>query len=87
MTMVLELTETQKETLRRYAVSNGVTEEKAIVQLVEALPNQPVTEEAPSPRVAGLNKGWVAYMALDFDDPLPDEFWLGDEANDPLYQK
>ena len=87
MTMVLELTEAQKETLRRYSVTKGLTEEKALVQLVEGLPTAPVPDEVPAPRIAGLNKGWVGYMASDFDDPLPDEFWLGDETNAPLYQK
>jgi antitoxin (DNA-binding transcriptional repressor) of toxin-antitoxin stability system len=33
----------------------------------------------PSPgrkRVMGLHRG-AAWMSEDFDDPLPDEFWLG----------
>ena len=30
----------------------------------------------PAPRVAGLNAGKF-WMAPDFDDPLPDEFWFG----------
>ncbi|HEY6804880.1 MAG TPA: type II toxin-antitoxin system Phd/YefM family antitoxin [Pyrinomonadaceae bacterium] len=29
-------------------------------------------------RVAGLNRGTVS-MSEDFDKPLPDEFWLGQE--------
>jgi antitoxin (DNA-binding transcriptional repressor) of toxin-antitoxin stability system len=29
-------------------------------------------------RVAGLNRGAMK-MHEDFDDPLPDEFWLGNE--------
>lgn len=29
-------------------------------------------------RVAGLFKGKI-WMSDDFDDPLPDEFWLGEE--------
>lgn len=36
---------------------------------------QPRTE----PRKPGLNAG-KGTMAPDFDDPLPDEFWLGDDA-------
>ncbi len=31
-----------------------------------------------SKRVAGLGKGTI-HMAPDFDDPLPDSFWLGEE--------
>ena len=29
-------------------------------------------------RIAGLTPG-VAHMSPDFDDPLPDSFWLGEE--------
>lgn len=29
------------------------------------------------PRVLGLNAGQI-WMSDDFDDPLPDEFWLGE---------
>lgn len=31
------------------------------------------------PRVPGLNEGAVTWISDDFDDPLPDEFWLGEE--------
>jgi Protein of unknown function (DUF2281) len=34
-----------------------------------------------SPRIFGLHAGQV-WMSDDFDDPLPDEFWFGE--NDPL---
>ena len=30
-------------------------------------------------RVAGLHPGAIV-MSPDFDDPLPDEFWLGKDA-------
>ncbi len=29
-------------------------------------------------RVAGLHPG-IAWVSEDFDEPLPDEFWLGDK--------
>ena len=35
-------------------------------------PNQPTFQ-----RVAGLHDGQIS-MSDDFNDPLPDEFWLGD---------
>lgn len=28
-------------------------------------------------RVMGLHRGVVAWMSDDFDEPLPDEFWVG----------
>jgi hypothetical protein len=31
-----------------------------------------------SPRILGLNRGAMK-MRADFDEPLPDEFWLGEE--------
>ena len=31
------------------------------------------------PRVAGLHEGQTV-VSDDFDDPLPDEFWLGKDA-------
>ena len=30
-------------------------------------------------RTPGLGKGSVLYVADDFDDPLPDSFWLGED--------
>lgn len=33
----------------------------------------------PEKRIIGLHRGNVTYMADDFDDPLPEEFWSGDE--------
>jgi hypothetical protein len=31
------------------------------------------------PRIVGLHEG-MAWVADDFDSPLPDEFWLGKDA-------
>jgi len=33
-------------------------------------------QESESPRVLGLHQG-QGWMSEDFDEPLPDEFWLG----------
>lgn len=30
-------------------------------------------------RIPGLGKGDIVWISDDFDDPLPDEFWLGDD--------
>lgn len=37
----------------------------------------PVPAPATQPRVLGMHPGSMA-MAPDFDDPLPDKFWLGE---------
>lgn len=46
--------------------------------------DRPVARLVPIPspvrkRVMGLHRG-VAWMSDDFDEPLPDEFWLGGDA-------
>lgn len=33
---------------------------------------------AKKKRVAGLNRGTI-WMSEDFDEPLPDDFWIGQE--------
>lgn len=38
----------------------------------------PVVTHAKKKRVAGLNRGTIV-TTEDFDDSLPDEFWLGQE--------
>ncbi len=38
----------------------------------------PITPSPITPRVAGLHQGAI-WMSDDFDEPLPDEFWLGKE--------
>ena len=38
----------------------------------------PIARIAPAgKRIAGLNEG-ASWMSEDFDEPLPDDFWLGD---------
>ncbi|WGV27877.1 DUF2281 domain-containing protein [Halotia branconii] len=34
-------------------------------------------EQPPQKRIPDLNKGEI-WMSDDFNDPLPDEFWLGE---------
>jgi prevent-host-death family protein len=38
----------------------------------------PVVAHSKKKRVAGLNRGAIL-TSEDFDEPLPDEFWLGEE--------
>jgi prevent-host-death family protein len=45
--------------------------------------NQPLVRLVPVvksrlPRVAGLHKG-EGWISEDFNDPLPDEFWIGEQ--------
>ncbi len=38
---------------------------------------QPVESQPPKKRVLGLNQGEI-WMSEDFNEPLPDEFWMGE---------
>lgn len=42
------------------------------------LPVKEATETQNQPRIAGLHAG-MGWMSDDFDDELPDSFWLGEE--------
>jgi antitoxin (DNA-binding transcriptional repressor) of toxin-antitoxin stability system len=50
-----------------------LTEAGVPVARLEAIP-QPNS----APRIAGLHAGEPYWMSDDFNEPLPDEFWLGD---------
>ncbi len=61
--------------------------EKILTGLADQLPNEipfvPDQDNQPpipatAKRVAGLHRG-MAWMSDDFDEPLPDEFWLGEK--------
>lgn len=60
--------------------------EEAISQLsieekhrLKAQLDQQLFEVASGERIPGLHKGMI-WMSDDFNDPLPDEFWLGEDA-------
>ena len=61
-------------------VSSGPTDDEIIISKDE----KPVARLVPiaarpyKERKMGLGRGEV-WMSDDFDDPLPDEFWLGEE--------
>lgn len=61
--------------------------EKILTGLADQLPNEiafvPDQDNQPpipatATRVAGLHAG-MAWVSDDFDEPLPDEFWLGEK--------
>ena len=39
----------------------------------------PVPQKVKKERVMGLNKGEI-WVSPDFDDPLPNSFWLGEDT-------
>jgi hypothetical protein len=45
--------------------------------LAQKYTQSPEVQEPPQQRIPDLNKGEI-WMSDDFNDPLPDEFWLGE---------
>ena len=79
MTVMLELPPDLEERLRAEASETGQDAETLLQQKVrQMLSVPPPASEAAPPRVAGLNRGQI-WVSEDFDAPLPDEFWLGQE--------
>ena len=51
---------------------------KPVARVLPITPIQMAPDGAPRRRKLGLHRGaWV--VAEDFDEPLPDEFWLGEK--------
>ncbi len=48
-----------------------------LIRLSSILP-LPTSQHEPLPRVAGLHAG-MTWVSDDFDEPIPDAFWLGEE--------
>ncbi len=53
-------------------------QQKQVFDFIDFLAQMyPQSQQAPQQRVPDLNKGQIL-ISDDFDDPLPDEFWLGE---------
>jgi hypothetical protein len=52
-----------------------------VLDFIQSAQDSPMLAADPSntPRMPGLHLGQV-WMSEDFNEPLPDEFWLGDDA-------
>ncbi|MBV9849913.1 MAG: hypothetical protein JO250_09595 [Armatimonadetes bacterium] len=79
MTVTINLTPEQVQRLRREARGRRFSAESMFGELL----NQTLSQiETPSQehkeRIPALHRGQV-WIADDFDDPLPDSFWLGEE--------
>lgn len=81
VTIALDLIKSVEELKRLLDQADEVLFTKDNLPLVKIPPTQ--FENAPKPRVAGLGKGSILYISEDFDDPLPDEFWFGDDETAP----
>ena len=80
MTVLLDLTTEQEETLRQAALQRGLDTERLLREVMNAALaqlQQPALAQ-PAHRIAGLHAGQT-WVSDDFDAPLPDSFWLGEE--------
>jgi hypothetical protein len=79
MTLSLQLTPDQEKRLQHYARLHGKDTAAALADILEALP---APREIPlPPRTSGLHRGNILYISPDFDEPLPDAFWLNEADN------
>jgi prevent-host-death family protein len=75
-TVNLDKVEKQLAELLAFAEDNG---EIVIAQNGKPLARlEPVKQPKKKKRIAGLNRGTI-WTSEDFDEPLPDKFWLGKE--------
>ena len=51
---------------------------REVLEFAEFLKAREGTAQRPGPRLAGLFAEMPYFMADDFDDPLPESFWLGE---------
>ena len=80
MTLTINLTQDQEDRLRREALNRGIDTDMLALQLLgralSEIELKPTSR--PQKRVLGLHAGQT-WIADDFDAPLPDSFWLGEE--------
>ncbi|HCN76378.1 MAG TPA: hypothetical protein DIT13_04180 [Verrucomicrobiales bacterium] len=67
------------------AASLNLEEQQVLLARLAAKVRAHVTLPANQPRIPGLHRGLV-WMSDDFNDPLPDEFWLGKDSENSLKQ-
>ncbi len=76
-TQTIELVRVEKQLAELLAIveHNG---EIVIAQNGKPLARLEAVTPKKKKRIAGLNRGMI-WTSEDFDEPLPDEFWLGKE--------
>ena len=84
MTHTISIEEAQQQFARLLAmVAEGaevvITQsEKPVARLMPAIEALPIVQAELPKRIFGLHRGAI-WVSDDFDDPLPDSFWLGEE--------
>ncbi|HEY1051223.1 MAG TPA: hypothetical protein VGE39_15740 [Prosthecobacter sp.] len=70
------------------AVTLPLEQQREVLARLAVEVREQETPPLTQPRVLGLHRGMI-WMADDFNDPLPDDFWLsedaftGEDPNDP----
>ncbi len=81
MTVMLDLTTEQEQTLAQAAQARGLDADRLLHEVFDAalaqLAPAPATK-IPATRIPDLHAGQT-WVSDDFDAPLPDSFWLGEE--------
>lgn len=72
--------DTIKETLWREIESLPDSQLKTLLDYVQFLQFKRQKQTEKIVRIPGLGAG-TTQVSDDFDEPLPDSFWLGDESN------
>jgi hypothetical protein len=76
MTVTLSLNPEQERRLHDAAQTRGLDDDMLLNEIVQKALDGYVAR--PAKRVLGLHAGNYS-ISEDFDDPLPDSFWLGEE--------
>jgi hypothetical protein len=80
MTVILDLDQRQEERLRSAAVARGVEADALANEIMrKALEEYDAPVTSRPKRILGLKAAGLRWIADDFDAPLPDSFWLGEE--------
>ncbi len=53
-------------------------QQQMVIDFVEFLAHKHAQSQPEKQRVLGLNQGEI-WISEDFNDPLPDEFWTGEQ--------
>lgn len=79
MTVTLALTTEQEQRLRQAAQVRGLDSDRLLREVLDTALAQLQAAPVPPPtRIADLHAGQT-WVSDDFDAPLPDGFWLGEE--------
>jgi hypothetical protein len=65
------------ETLIAKFKSLSLEQQQTLLDFAEFLAQKHTPAQPNQQRVLGLNQGEI-WMSEDFNDPLPDEFWIGE---------